>query len=52
MIHLFGNPAILKVRTRGFASPDLSGFARSESIFKTKVLLWNFLQYVFTEYHL
>jgi hypothetical protein len=24
---LFGNPAILYLRTRGFASPDLSGFA-------------------------
>ncbi len=29
-IHLFGNPAILG-RTRGFASPDYSGFARSEN---------------------
>ena len=27
---LFGNPAVLKLRTRGFASPDLSGFALSE----------------------
>ena len=27
---LFGNPAILNIRTRGFASPDYSGFARSE----------------------
>jgi hypothetical protein len=25
--HPFGNPAILTVRTRGFASPDCSGFA-------------------------
>ena len=31
--HLFGNPAILKLRTRGFASPDYSGFARSENVF-------------------
>lgn len=30
--HLFGNPAILLVRTRGFASPDYSGFARSENV--------------------
>ena len=30
-IHLFGNPAILFIRTRGFASPDYSGFARSEN---------------------
>ncbi len=30
---LFGNPAILKMRTRGFASPDFSGFALSEIIF-------------------
>jgi hypothetical protein len=28
--HLFGNPAILKLRIRGFASPDYSGFALSE----------------------
>jgi len=32
--HLFGNPAILLFRTRGFASPDYSGFARSENVFK------------------
>ena len=24
---LFGNPAVLPLRTRGFASPDFSGFA-------------------------
>jgi len=30
MLHLFGNPAILVLRTRGFASPDCSGFALSE----------------------
>jgi hypothetical protein len=30
--HLFGNPAILSFRTRGFASPDCSGFARSENV--------------------
>jgi hypothetical protein len=29
--HLFGNPAILTLRTRGFASPDCSGFALSEN---------------------
>jgi len=29
---LFGNPAVLKLRTRGFASPDYSGFALSETI--------------------
>jgi len=29
---LFGNPAILLFRTRGFASPDCSGFARSENV--------------------
>jgi len=28
---LFGNPAILELRTRGFASPDYSGFALSET---------------------
>jgi len=28
--HLFGNPAVLTYWTRGFASPDYSGFARSE----------------------
>jgi hypothetical protein len=28
--HLFGNPAVLIHRTRGFASPDYSGFALSE----------------------
>jgi hypothetical protein len=28
--HLFGNPAILNLRIRGFASPDYSGFALSE----------------------
>jgi hypothetical protein len=32
-IHLFGNPAILFDRTRGFASPDYSDFARSENVF-------------------
>jgi hypothetical protein len=32
--HLFGNPAILLFRTRGFASPDYSGFARSENVLK------------------
>jgi len=52
VIHLFGNPAILNVRIRGFASPDLSGFARSESFFKTKVLCLNYFYYVFTKYHL
>jgi len=30
---LFGNPAVLKLRIRGFASPDLSGFALSEMIY-------------------
>jgi hypothetical protein len=30
LTHLFGNPAVLKVRIRGFASPDFSGFALSE----------------------
>jgi hypothetical protein len=30
--HLFGNPAILNLRTRGFASPDYSGFALSENL--------------------
>jgi hypothetical protein len=34
--HLFGNPAIrlciMLRRTRGFASPDCSGFARSENV--------------------
>jgi hypothetical protein len=25
--HLFGNPAVLSFRTRGFASPDFSRFA-------------------------
>jgi hypothetical protein len=30
MSHLFGNPAILNFRIRGFASPDYSGFALSE----------------------
>jgi hypothetical protein len=29
-VHLFGNPAILNFRIRGFASPDYSGFALSE----------------------
>jgi hypothetical protein len=33
MTHLFGNPAIPKFRTRGFASPDFSGFALSEIFF-------------------
>ncbi len=37
LTHLFGNPAIrLRLqlrRTRGFASPDFSGFARSENVF-------------------
>ena len=28
----FGNPAVLKLRTRGFVSPDYSGFALSETI--------------------
>ena len=51
MIHLFGNPAILKVRIRGIASPDLSGLARSESIFKTKVLRLKHLHYACTKYH-
>ena len=32
MTLLFGNPAILLFRTRGFASPDYSGFARSENV--------------------
>jgi len=31
MSHLFGNPAVLSSRTRGFASPDFSGFALSEN---------------------
>jgi hypothetical protein len=35
--HLFGNPAILNDRTRGFASPDFSGFALSENLFVTEV---------------
>ena len=46
--HLFGNPAILLVRTRGFASPDCSGFARSENVLKLRsnqrtprTALWN-----------
>jgi hypothetical protein len=30
--HLFGNPAILIFWTRGFASPDYSGFALSENV--------------------
>jgi hypothetical protein len=36
LTHLFGNPAIrLRYqlrRTRGFATPDYSGFARSENV--------------------
>ena len=40
MIHLFGNPAIPKVRTRGFASSDFSDFARSEFSSKIKVLFF------------
>jgi hypothetical protein len=35
----FDNPAILKNRTRGFASPDYSGFARSESMLDTTIHL-------------
>jgi hypothetical protein len=34
LTHLFGNPAVLYVRTRGFASPDYSGFARSENVYR------------------
>ena len=36
MFHLFGNPAVLKFRTRGFASPDYSDFAFSELLFILK----------------
>ena len=38
--HLFGNPAILLFRTRGFASPDYSGFARSENVLKLRSNRW------------
>ena len=38
--HLFGNPAILLCRTRGFASPDYSGFARSENVLKLRSNRW------------
>ena len=31
--HLFGNRLSFLIRTRGFASPDYSGFARSENVF-------------------
>jgi hypothetical protein len=49
MTHLFGNPAIPKFGTRGFASPDCSDFAFSENIpeqeacapFQTNVLKQN-----------
>jgi hypothetical protein len=34
---LFGNPAVLNLRTRGFASPDLSGFALIGDIFNFKI---------------
>jgi hypothetical protein len=38
--HLFGNPAVrLRIelrRTRGFASPDCSGFALSENLLAVK----------------
>ncbi len=34
--HLFGNSAILLFRTRGFASPGYSGFARSENVLKLR----------------
>ena len=39
---LFGNPAVLKLRTRSFASPDYSGFALSEimTVF-LQFLIWD-----------
>ena len=45
--HLFGNPAVLNSRTRGFASPDRSGFALSEIFFTINI----YRNWLFTHFH-